>query len=157
MKTLFLTISMVIMLIVSCTSVKTVPQTTNFTKNKVIGKSYTIDVRMANPMRGKTIALSHGYELQIKTDSAYAHLPYYGVAQRAPYGNTDGGIKFDEPMKDYTINPKKKDNGWDISFKIDAKDYSYELNLSIFDNGNTSIIVNSANRDAISFIGEVKK
>lgn len=160
MKTFLFSISTTIamMIATSCASVNTAtPEVTNLIKNKVAAKNYTIDARMANPMRGKAIVLNYGYELQIKADSAYAYLPYYGVAQRAPYGNTDGGIKFDEPMKDYTIKSKKKDNGWDISFKVETKDYNYELNLSIFNNGNASFTVNTVDRDVISFTGEVKK
>ncbi|MDR0659729.1 MAG: DUF4251 domain-containing protein [Prevotellaceae bacterium] len=147
----------IIAAIISCTSIENTSKNANLITNKVMGKKYSIDVRMAEPMRGKTVPLSYGYELTVKADTAYAYLPYYGVAQRVPYGNTDGGIKFKETIKDYSIHPNKKENGWDISFSVDGRDYDYRINLSVFDNGNATITVNSADRDVISFWGEVKR
>ena len=140
----------------SCSSVKATPEATAGVTKQIEAKDYTIDARMVNPLRGKAIPLSYSYQLRVKGDSAYAYLPYYGVAQWAPYGDTDGGIKFDEPMKDYTITPNKKNNGWDISFKVDTKTYNYEIFLNIFNNGNASFTVNSPDRDVIMFTGEVK-
>lgn len=159
MKTLIFSIlqASVIIAITSCASVETTDKNTNSIANKVIGKNYTIDVRMAGPMRSKTIPLSYGYELKIKADSAYAYLPYFGVAHSVALGNTDGGIKFDEPIRDYTITSNKKNNGWDISFKVNSRDYDYRINLNIFNNGSTSFTVNSTDRDMISFTGEVKE
>lgn len=159
MKTILLFISAVAMLLAatSCSSVKATPEAIATITKQVEGKDFTIDVRMANPLRGKIILLTGNYELTVKRDSAYAYLPYFGVAQWAPYGSTDGGIKFNEPMRDYTIKPNKKRNGWDISFKVGAKEYSHEIFLSIFSNGNASFTVTSPNRDAISFTGEVKR
>lgn len=158
MKTFAFLISIATIMFVgtSCSSVKSTPATIDKITKQVEGKDITIDVRMANPLRGKAIPLTSSYELRVKGDSAYAYLPYFGVAQRAPYGSTDGGIKFDELMKDYTIIPNKKNNGWDISFKINAKDYNYDITLSIFNNGNASFTVNSTDRDVISFTGDVK-
>ena len=160
MKTFLLPIFTMIMLLAvasSCSSIKATPEAISAITKQVESKNYTIDVNMAKPLRGKVIPLTSSYELSVKSDSAYAYLPYFGVAQWAPYGSTDGGIKFDEPMKDYSIKPNKKSNGWDISFKVDTKDYVYEVSLSIFNNGNTSFTVNSSNRDVISFTGEVKR
>ena len=158
MKALLLSISLLAMMatVTSCSSIKSTPETISNVTKQVEGKDYAIDVRMANPLRGRAIPLTYSYELRVKGDSAYAYLPYFGVAQWATYGDTDGGVKFAEPMKDYSITPNKKQDGWDISFKVDAREHSYEIFLNIFNNGTSSFTVNSPDRDVISFNGELK-
>lgn len=151
---LFVTISI---LCFSCAVTKITPEAVDLITKKVEGKDYTIEVTLANPTRGKTRPLTPGYELRIKADSAYAHLPYFGVAQWAPYGNTDGGIKFAKPMEGYTATPNKKGNGWDVNFKVKTTGYDYEISATIFNNNSASFSVSSTNRDMITFTGNVKR
>jgi hypothetical protein len=54
------------------------------------------------------------------------------------------------------MTAKKKDS-WDIHFKVRGKEDVYEINMNIFNNGSATITVNSVNRDAINFNGEVKR
>jgi len=140
----------------SCTLTKTTPEIINEITRKVQAKDYIIEVRSANPLRMRTVHLSADYDLRILNDSAFAYLPYFGVAHIAPYGG-DGGIVFGEPISDYTIIPNIKNNGWDIRFKVKSKENIYDFYISIFNNGSSSITVNSYNRDVINFIGEIKK
>ncbi|MDP4237892.1 MAG: DUF4251 domain-containing protein [Bacteroidota bacterium] len=143
--------------IVSCSSLKTTPETIEELTQKIQAKDYTISVRYANPLRGKQIYLSSEYDLRIKNDSAFAYLPYFGVAYSAPYGGGEGGIKFAEPIIGYSMKPNKKSDGWDIHFRINAKESDYEISMNIFQNGSTIFTVSSFNRDIITFRGEVKK
>lgn len=124
-------------------------------EEKVTGKNLTVEVSQAIPMRGRSINLTSMYELRIKNDSAYAHLPYFGVAHSAPYGGGEGGVRFDSEMEDYSLKPAK--DGWDIKFNIKSREYNYSVLLSVFKNGNSSISVNSYQRDPISFYGKVKE
>lgn len=146
----------ILVFLVSCSSSKTLPITVDKVTQKVQSKDFTISVDFANPLRGRQISLTSEYDLKIKNDSVFAYLPYYGVAYVAPYGTSDGGIKFSEPAKEYSIVPNKRNNGWDIRFKINSKEYQYDFFVSIFNNGSSSFIVNSNQRDAISFSGEIK-
>ena len=152
----FLLVLPILALLFSCATIKTPPETVDSITRKVEGKDYTIEVSLANPMRGKTRPLTPGYELRVKADSVYANLPYFGVAQWAPYGGTDGGIKFAEPMQSYTITPTKKGNGWNVNFKVKTTGYSYSFTTTIFNNGSISLSVVSTSRDIISFTGNVK-
>ena len=147
---------MMLVIIASCSSLKTSPDVVNEVTQKVKSKNYTIEVNYANPMRWKQIYLNSDYDLRIKNDSAFAYLPFFGVAYSVPYGG-DGGIKFSEPMSDYHITTNKKSDGWDIHFKIKAKETDYEIYLNIYNNGSSIISVNSFNKDAITFNGEIKK
>ncbi|NDV45545.1 DUF4251 domain-containing protein [Paludibacter sp. 221] len=146
----------VLLATVACSSVKTNLERLNEVTQKINAKDYTIGVNYANPMRGKQIYLNFDYDLRIKNDSAFAYLPYYGVVSRAPYGGGKGGIKFAEPMKEYSIAPNKKNDGWDIRFKVDTPDYNYDIMMNVFNDGSSLIKVNSFQRDPISFSGAIK-
>ena len=124
---------------------------------KVESKDFTIAVNYANPLRMKPVYLTSEYDVRIKNDSAFAYLPYYGVAYTAPYNSTEGGIKFAEPMSEYKIIPHKKADGWDIRFRVKSKLTVYDFSLTIFNNGSSSISVSSYEKDRINFIGEVKQ
>lgn len=147
---------MVLVLITSCSSLKTTPEKIQEFTNKIKAKDFTVDVNYVNPMRGKQIYLTSDYDLRIKNDSAFAYLPYFGVAYIAPYGG-EGGIKFAEPMKEYSIKSNKKSDGWDIHFKIKTQENNYEIFMNVFNNGSAMFTVNSINRDVITFNGEVIK
>lgn len=121
---------------------------------KVENRDFTIEVTQANPMRGKNIHLSYGYDLRIKNDSAFAYLPYFGVVRSAPYGG-DGGIKFETEMQNFQITQVK--DGWNIRFKARDRGNDYDFLLNVFKNGSSTISVNSQYRDPISFYGNVRE
>lgn len=157
MKSIVINLALVVLLFISsCTSTKTTASKVQTVNTKVQAKDYTIMVRSAIPMGGISIHLSYNYELRIKNDSSIAYLPYFGVAYSAPYGG-DGGIKFAEPTKEYTYVRRKKSDGWDIRFKVRAKEDIYDFFVNIFENGSSTIIVNSNNRQPITFYGELKE
>jgi len=113
---------MMFVFFVSCSSLKTTSQFIHEVTQKVQTKDFTIVVNYANPMRWRQIYLNSEYELRIRNDSAFAYLPFFGVAYSVPYGGGEGGIKFTEPMKNYSIVPNKKKDGWDIRFKVNGKE-----------------------------------
>ena len=146
-----------VLFMTACSSTKTTSETISAITRKVESKDITVTVHYANPLRMKQIILTSEYDLRLKNDSAFAYLPYFGVAYSAPYGSSEGGIKFAEPMNDYAITPNKKSNGWDIRFKIRSKEDVYEIFMNIFNNGSALFSVTSQKRDMISFSGEVKR
>jgi len=155
-STFILPLWLVLVFMASCSSTKSTTESIREITRKVESKDFTVDVNYANPMSGQQIFLTNGYNLRIKNDSAFAYLPYYGVAYSAPYGG-EGGIKFAEPMSNYSCLKTKKSDGWDIRFKVKAKENGYDITVNIFINGNSTISVNSFNRQSITFYGELKK
>lgn len=143
-------------ILVSCTSSKTLPETMEKVTRQVEAKDYTITARYANPFRGRQIYLTSEYDLRVKNDSAFAFLPYFGVAHVAPYNPSEGGIKFAQKMDNYSAVPNKKKNGWDIRFDVTDKEYNYTIHITLFNNGSASFSVNSYQRDVINFHGELK-
>lgn len=144
-----------LLFIVSCSTVKIPLETINEVAHRIKNKEFKIDVKYANPSRGSQIYLTSDYDLRVKNDSAFAYLPYFGVAYLAPYNSSEGGIKFLEPMYDYVSVPNKKNNGWNIRFKVRSKISEVTILLNVFNNGSTSFTVSSYERDAIRFNGEM--
>jgi hypothetical protein len=157
MKTkLNFTAFIVLMFMFSCSASKSLTEKTNEVNRRIQEKDFTIGVNYANPTRGRQIYLTSEYDLRIKNDSAFAYLPYFGVAYVAPYNSTEGGIKFAEPMLEYKSTPNKKNNGWIIKFKVKSQISLYSITLDVFNNGSSSFTVMSYERDAIRFTGEMK-
>ncbi len=146
--------SLVFALLLPCLGLTTIPENQKGLSQKIQQKDFTVLVNYANPLRGTQIYLTSEYDLKIRNDSAFAFLPYFGVAFSESYGG-DGGIKFAEPMINYSIKNKKKSDGWDIRFKVKARESVYEISMDIYNNGSSTISVNTFNRDMITFLGEV--
>jgi len=156
MKTTNIISMLAVLLVVSCTSTKIATETELQNLAKVDNKDFSIQVNYANPLRMQQIALTSEYDLKIKNDSAFAFLPFYGVAHTAPLNPMEGGIKFSEPVKDYKSSPTRKNDGRQISFKVNTNEYHYQINMTVFQNGTASISINSTERDPIIFYGEMK-
>ena len=153
---LYHAIIVMLVFVTSCSSLKTTPESIREITRRVESKDYAVVVNYANPMRWKQIYLNSEYDVRIKNDSAFAYLPYFGVAYSAPYGGGEGGIKFAEPMMDYAIKSNKKGDGWDIRFKVKGIYDGFEISMNIFNNGNSMITISSINKDPITFTGELK-
>jgi hypothetical protein len=110
----------------------------------------------ANPMRGRSIFLSPGYTLNVKTDSLISFLPYYGRAYQATLDPASAGIKFTSTDFEYREKPRKK-RGWDIQLKPKDVQNSPQLYLSISANGQASLRVTLIDRQSISFQGYIRK
>jgi hypothetical protein len=145
----------VMVFITSCSLLKTTPEIIKEVTQKVHSKDFDIAVNYVNPMGGRQLYLNSDYDLRIKNDSAFAYLPYFGIAYSTPYGG-EGGIKFAEPMKNYSVKSTNKSDGWNIRFKVKAKENDYEIFINIFNSGSAMINVNSINRQPITFDGELK-
>jgi hypothetical protein len=142
--------------LISCSTAKILPDKINQIRQKIESENFTIQVNYANPLRGSQIYLTSDYDLKIKNDSAYAYLPYFGVAFVAPYGSSEGGIQFKKPVSDYKMKPMTKDKGWNIHFQVKSEYTTYNFSIQIFSNGQSDFTVTSFDKDAISFSGALK-
>ena len=175
MKTL---ISMVVVLVlISCGSMKDADATTNAQLNEWIAdRSFEIESNFAMPMNTTAVnaVLNSGIlgpgnnsnqisligtsnYVKIKGDSIEANLPYFGERRMGGgYNPREAGITIDGLLKDYQIETKR---GMYV-IRFDAKDtqgnemYSFTLNLSPNQNANMS--VNSSQRTNIQFRGRVE-
>jgi hypothetical protein len=122
-------------------------------QEKLDSKDFTIDVNYMIPMRGGSQNLSSPYSLTIKDSTVKSYLPYVGQATNIPYGGGDG-LHFEDEIKEYKDNGFQKDRRT-IQFKVEHEGDVLEYKITVFDNGQADIFVNSVNRDSISFRGEL--
>ena len=141
----------------SCTMFKNTEFKSEEILQKVEARNLKVLFNFAYPFRMQPVSLTSEYSLKISGDSAYAFLPYYGVAHTAPMNPTDGGIKFEALMQDYSVKsvPRKEESV--ITFKVRHTNSEYKLALSIYNNGKASLHVSDFNRDPISFAGELEQ
>ena len=123
-------------------------------KQLIVSENYKIDVNTAMPMRGRNITLSSPYSLEIRNDSVFSYLPYYGRAYSIPYGGGSGLI-FNAPLKEYTMDMDKKGNAV-IKFSARSPEDFFEFSAKVFPNGTASIDVIMQNRQSISYRGELE-
>jgi hypothetical protein len=118
-------------------------------------KNFVFIAQSAHPLSGQFRQLTSEYDLRVLGDSIVAYLPYFGRAYSAPLDPTQGGIQFTSTDFEYSQQSRKK-GGWNISIKPkDARDVR-QMTLSIRENGNASLQVNSNNRQSISFNGHIE-
>lgn len=85
--------------------------------------------------------------------SLISYLPYIGRAYNVPYGGGKG-LNFSERIGSYQESQKK--NGLrhiEISLTNDEDTYHYII--EVFDNGNSTIDVQSRQREPISYTGQM--
>lgn len=122
-------------------------------KELIVSENYKIDVRTANPMRGRSVHLTSQYSLEIRNDSVFSYLPYYGRAYSIPYGGGEGLI-FKAPLKEYKMKTSKKGDA-KIEFSARSPEDEFKYDITVFTNGSASINVNMQNRQSISYHGEL--
>jgi Domain of unknown function (DUF4251) len=128
---------------------------TGVIKKIVQAQEYVFTPQTAHPIAMRTINLSSGFDLQISKDSIIAYLPYYGRANSAPLSpNETGGITFTSTKFQYAIT-LAKNGGWDVLIKPEDVTEIRMINLSISEEGYTTVYVTSNSRQAISFNGRI--
>ena len=128
-------------------------QTEQAVREAVDAKTYKINVDRVMPMKGGSKHLTSDYSLEIRNDSVYSYLPYFGVAYNVPYGGGKG-LNFSAPLSEYTSAYNKKGNA-KITLKVRNEEDNYLYNITIYPNGSSNIQVTPTNRQSISFSGEM--
>lgn len=122
-------------------------------KEQIVSENYKINVSTAYPRRGKSVHLTSPYSLEIRNDSVFSYLPFYGRAYNIPYGGGDGLI-FKAPIHEYKMEMNKR-GAAKVEFVTRNNEDRFQFSLNIYSNGSTSINVYMQNRESISFSGEV--
>jgi len=113
--------------------------------------------RSANSDLGNFNNLSSNYDMTFDSLQVKAYLPYYGRAYSAPYGGSNGGVKFDLKAKkiDRIYNERKK--MFVISAELEGPDDSYSIYLNAGLDGYADLKINFRNRQWISYYGTIEK
>lgn len=96
--------------------------------------------------------------LRIKGDSVSAYLPYYGERHIAGnYNNNNVGIQFEGIPEDFEVAKHEKKQAYKIRFGISDNAEAYLVNVTLFPNLKSEIVVNSNQRFSITYYGEAGK
>ncbi|TDP02159.1 DUF4251 domain-containing protein [Flavobacterium sp. 245] len=117
-------------------------------------KNFVFEAQKASPQGGRLLNLDYNtYFLKFNETKTTCDLPFFGRAYNPAYGG-DGGIKFEGVPENIKIEKGKKKTI--VRATIKGKDDVFDLLLTVFFNGDASLSVNSNNRAAISYDGEVE-
>ncbi len=122
-------------------------------KELVEAQKIKVNVNTAYPMRGQSINLTSNYSVEVRNDSIFSYLPYYGVAYSVLYGGNSMGLIFNEKLTDYQLSYNSKGTA-NIRFKTHTDEDSFVYWLSIYTSGSVNINITPNNRQSISFQGE---
>ena len=116
--------------------------------------NYRFTIRSATPSGGKTVQISSLYTLDAKEGNYEALLPYFGRAYAASYGG-DSGIEFKGEPENLKVERDDQKNSISVTFTIGASKVndSYDVNLKVGASGYGNMVVNSRNRQTISYYG----
>jgi hypothetical protein len=123
-------------------------------KNLVESQHYDFRAQTVMPMGGRTRQLTTEYDVRVTKESIVSYLPYFGRAYSAPIDPTKGGIQFTSKDFGYTISNGKK-GGWDVLIKPKDNPDVQSMSLNISDDGYATLQVISAQRQPISFYGDI--
>lgn len=124
-------------------------------KQLLEGKEYIFIAQSAYTASGRMVQLTSEYFLKVKGDSLESHLPFFGVAFRAPFSSTVSPLSFISSDFDYSMVENKKGR-FDVTIRLNKPDDPNILNLSVSSGGYADLRVISTDRQAMSFYGELQ-
>lgn len=115
--------------------------------------NFKIEPNSALTLNGWNIQLTPYYSLEVRNDSVFSYLPYYGRGYNIPYGGGEG-LDFDAKIEDYQQKTGKKGN-YEIKFSARTREDFYTFYIDVYNNGSSSIHVNMQRRQSIDFLGNL--
>lgn len=152
-----LTLSLVLIVLGGCvSSEERAAQKAELTRKVKVAldkRVYKISINRMLPMRGSSKNVSYGYSVEVRNDSLFSYLPYFGRAYEVPYGGGKG-LSFEAPILHYQ-ETMTKNGSQQIGIELTNEEDSYTYHITVFDNGSSSIDVQARKRESISYSGEM--
>ncbi len=126
------------------------------TKALIEAEAWQFNANQMIPTQGKSRTLTSSYSVVVKDKTVDSYLPYIGRAYSADYGSTESPMTFKSDITEYSIEDWKK-GGWIVKFTAKNKNDVIKFIFTIAETGSTSLSVNSTNRQAISYYGDLSE
>lgn len=127
-------------------------------KKLVDTRNFEVENVWANPIGGGRINLiGNPNHIKIQGDSVDVYLPYFGVRHSGGGYNDEGGIKYQGIARKFKINEKPDKGQIELEFETENKGEFLEFSITLFPNNKATTNVNTTQRTAISYQGEVSK
>ena len=117
-------------------------------------RQYKIAIARMYPMNGPSKTVTYGYSVEVKNDSLFSYLPYFGRAYNVPYGGGKG-LNFSAPIGSYQEEVAKNGKRR-IEIGLTNEEDTYLYILEVFDNGSSTVSVTSRQREQISYSGDME-
>ena len=125
-------------------------------KDAIYNKAFVFKAYSVVPMNEKTKALTTDFGIEVRGDSIFSYMPYYGKTysrerQDASFSNSPMG--FMQPMESYKRTKTKK--GYEVRVEVNNNGDLISLVFHISQMGSASVVASSLNRQAISYMGDI--
>lgn len=122
-------------------------------KEIIESENYKIDVTTAYPRRGRMVPLTSLYSLEIRNDSVFSYLPYFGRAYSIPYGGGNGFI-FKAPIEKYQMIYNRHGVA-KAELTARSEEDKVKFYFTISPDGSSNIDATMQQRESIRFSGEL--
>ena len=120
-------------------------------------KEFVFEANRALPQGGSSVDLTGNTNfIKFRPEKIESYMPFFGRAYSIDYGE-DGGIKFVGKPIEYTIVTRKGGKGFEINATVPASHDNFKLTIFVSPDGNASLTINSNQRSAISYNGDIGK
>ena len=111
---------------------------------------FTIDIEQMIPMKGVSRHVDN-YSVKVKDGHIVSHLPYVGRAWDLPYGGGHA-LNFEADIQESAVFTES-DGSYTVRLIIKTDEDTHVYAFHLFSNGKASLIVQSRNRESISYGG----
>jgi len=123
-------------------------------KDVVDNKNFVFKATSVIPKNEKTRTLTSEFGIEVRVDSIFSYMPYFGNAYSRDYTSfTDSPMGFMQPIESYKKTKTK--SGYDVDIKVINDKDVIDLAFHISKTGSASLTASSLNRQAISYMGEI--
>lgn len=120
-------------------------------------KTFVFIASRALPQGGGTVDLTtNSNSIKFQPGKIECYMPFFGRAYHIGYGG-DGGIKFEGAPLKYTIESRKRGTEFEVNAGVSVTQDSFQLSLSVNNNGSATLTISSNQRSTISYFGEILK
>ena len=113
---------------------------------------FKVDIDRMIPLRGGSRHVDN-YSVKVKDGHIVSYLPYFGRAWDLPYGGGHG-LNFEADIQENEVY-READGSYTVRLLIKTDEDTHVYTFQIFTNGNTSLLVQSKNREPINFNGSI--
>lgn len=124
-------------------------------KSAIDNKTFVFKAYSVIPTNEKTRSLVSDFGIEVRVDSIFSYMPYYGNNYSRDYTspNNSSPMGFMQPMDNY--KRLKTKNGYDVSIKVTNVNDIIDLAFHISKTGDATVVASSLNRQSITYIGEI--
>lgn len=111
---------------------------------------FKVNIDRMIPLRGASRHVDN-YSVTVRDGHIVSHLPYFGRAWDLPYGGGHA-LNYESDIQDSAVYVSD-DGSYTVRLLIETDEDAHVYTFQIFSNGNTSLLVQSKNREPINYYG----